>query len=365
MPFSPSEKFPEKLKIERRVKTVEIGNLKIGGDHPVSIQSMTTTSTADVEKTLAQIKKLNEAGCELIRLAVPDSEAVRALNSISSAVDAPLMADIHFNHRLALKALEAGIDGLRINPGNIGGRSEVREVVKACQNRGVPIRVGVNSGSLEDEIREKHGGPTAEAMVESAARQVDFLEDLGFEDYLVSLKSTDVRTNTAANLIFAQKYDCPLHIGITEAGFGRSGEIKSAVGMGSLLSRGVGDTMRVSLTGDPVREIEVGREILASLGERSFGPEVISCPTCGRTEIDIEKIAGEIKKALQNFSGELKVAVMGCSVNGPGEASQADIGLAGGRGTGLIFKEGEVIKKVPEEEMITALLQEIKQMECD
>lgn len=353
------------LRRPRDVKTVTVGGLHIGGEHPVSVQSMTNTDTSDIEATLAQIEELVRAGCELVRLAVPDKEAAEALEKIVSSVEVPLMADIHFNHRLALMAVEAGIDGLRINPGNIGGRGRVREVVRACAESGVPIRIGVNSGSLEEDLAESFAGPTPEALLASAERHIAYLEELDFADIIVSLKSTDVRDTIRANRLFARKYPYPLHVGITEAGAGSRGEIKSAAGLGAMLAQGLGDTVRVSLTGSPIQEVKTAYHILRSLGLRKKGPEIISCPTCGRTEIDIEAIAAEVSESLEDCRGEFTVAIMGCAVNGPGEASHADVGLAGGRECGLIFREGEVVKKAAEEELISALLQEIKKMECD
>lgn len=347
------------------IKTVNVGGLYIGGDHTISVQSMTNTDTRDAKKTLQQIYRLEKAGCELVRVAVPDSDTINSLAKICKKSNIPIMADIHFSHKLALKSVESGVDGLRINPGNIGGKRKIKEVVESCKNNNVPIRIGVNSGSLEEDLAEKFDGPTPEAMAASAERHVRYLEKLNFSDIIVSLKSTSVVDTIEANKLFARKFSYPLHIGITEAGAGRRGVIKSAAGLGALIIQGLGDTVRVSLTGDPVREVETAYQILNSLEVRRRGMQIISCPTCGRTEIDIEKIVESLEKELEDLPSHLTIAVMGCEVNGPGEASHADIGLAGGKGNGLIFKQGEVVKKVKEEEMVDALLEEIKQMECE
>ena len=348
----------------RNTKAVNLGDLIIGGDAPISIQSMTNTKTVDVDATITQIKELVTAGCEIIRVAVPDSESVNALPDLIQASPIPVIADIHFNYRLALGAIEAGIDGLRLNPGNIGGFDRVKQVVTASKEAGIPIRVGVNSGSLDEEIAKKYGH-SAEAMVASASKHINYLEKLNFTDIIVSLKSSSIMMTLEANQLFAEKYDYPLHIGITEAGSGRAGDIKSAAGIGALLSHGLGDTLRISLTDDPVREVEAGIEILKSFGMRDKGIEIISCPTCGRTEIDLLKLSRDVKAALKGSDLNLTVAVMGCAVNGPGEASQADIGIAGGKGAGLIFKKGEIIKKVSENELLDELIAEIKKMECE
>ncbi|MBF8436672.1 flavodoxin-dependent (E)-4-hydroxy-3-methylbut-2-enyl-diphosphate synthase [Halanaerobiaceae bacterium Z-7014] len=350
--------------IRRNAKAVNLGDLKIGGDAPISIQSMTNTKTVDIEATITQIKELSTAGCEIIRVAVPDSESVNALPEIIQDSPIPVIADIHFDYRLALGAIEAGIDGLRLNPGNIGGFDRVKQVVNASKEAGIPIRVGVNSGSLDEEIAKKYGH-SAEAMVASASKHINYLEKLNFTDIIVSLKSSSIMMTLEANQLFAEKYDYPLHIGITEAGSGRAGDIKSAAGIGALLSHGLGDTLRISLTDDPVREVEAGIEILKSFGMRDKGIEIISCPTCGRTEIDLLKLSRDVKAALKGSDLNLTVAVMGCAVNGPGEASQADIGIAGGKGVGLIFKKGEIIKKVSEDELLDELITEIKKMECE
>ena len=350
--------------IRRNTKSVNLGNLKIGGDAPISIQSMTNTKTVDVYATITQIKELATAGCEIIRVAVPDSESVNALPEIIQDSPIPVIADIHFDYRLALGAIEAGIDGLRLNPGNIGGFDRVKQVVNASKEASIPIRVGVNSGSLDEETAKKYGH-SADAMVASASKHINYLEKLNFTDIIVSLKSSSIMMTLEANQLFAEKYDYPLHIGITEAGSGRAGDIKSAAGIGALLSHGLGDTLRISLTDDPVREVEAGIEILKSFGMRDKGIEIISCPTCGRTEIDLLKLSRDVKSALKNSVLNFTVAVMGCAVNGPGEASQADIGIAGGKGAGLIFKKGEIIKKVSEDELLDELITEIKKMECE
>lgn len=348
----------------KKTKKVNLGCVDIGGDAPISIQSMTNTKTNDIEATINQIRELINAGCEIIRVAVPDIESVKALPEIIRASSIPVIADIHFDYQLALGAVKAGVDGLRLNPGNIGGYNRVKKVVSACKEKNIPIRIGVNSGSLDKAIADEYGH-SAEAMVASASKHINYLERLDFTDIIVSLKSSSISMTLEANQFFAEKYDYPLHIGITEAGGGRAGDIKSAAGIGALLSHGLGDTIRISLTENPVREVEAGIEILKSMGLRDKGIEIISCPTCGRTEIDLLKLSKQVKAALQEIDLNLTVAVMGCAVNGPGEASQADIGIAGGKGVGLIFKKGEIIKKVSEDELLEELLAEIKKMECE
>lgn len=346
----------------RRSRAIYVGKVQIGGGAPVRVQSMTNTDTRDVAATVVQISRLEQAGCELVRVAVPDSEAARSLSSIKEAINIPLIADIHFNYRLALQALEQGVDGLRINPGNIGSPARVKEVVGAAQERGVPIRIGVNAGSLAKRLVEKYGGPTAAAMVESALDQVHLLEDLGFTQLKISLKASDVPTTVAAYRLLAAQVDYPLHLGVTEAGTLLSGAVKSAVGIGILLAEGIGDTIRVSLTADPVEEVRVGYLILRSLGRRRRGVEIISCPTCGRCDIDLVPVAAEIERRLQHIEAPLKVAVMGCEVNGPGEARYADVGLAGGKGWGLLFRHGRVLRRVPQEAMADALVAEVEAM---
>jgi len=344
----------------RDSKQVSMGGVKIGGDAPISVQSMTNTDTRDVEATVRQIHSLEEVGCELIRIAVPDMVAANKVDKIKDKINIPLIADIHFNHKLALRVLELGIDGLRINPGNIGSEEKVRELAKLAKDKGVPIRIGVNAGSLEKELLVKYGAPTAEAMVESALRHVRLLEEYEFTDIIISLKASDVLMTLRAYQLMADKVDYPLHLGITEAGTEWAGTIKSAVGLGSILSRGLGDTIRVSLTGDPVEEVKVGYEILKSLGLRQKGPQIISCPTCGRCEINLIDVANEVESKIRDLDTNIKVAIMGCVVNGPGEAREADIGIAGGKKEGLLFKEGEVVKKVAGEELVDTLLAEVE-----
>lgn len=348
----------------RLSRPVHVGKITIGGDTPISIQSMTKTDTRNVEATVYQIKKLEEVGCEIIRVAVPDMEAAKVLGAIKKQIGIPLVADIHFDYRLALESIAQGVDKLRINPGNIKQKDKVVQIVKKAKEKNIPIRIGVNSGSVD---RKRFGKVTASSLVDSALEHIKILEDLGFFDIIISLKATDVPMTIEAYQLMATKVDYPFHIGITEAGLPWNGGIKSAVGIGSLLAQGLGDTIRVSLTGDPVEEVKVGYEILKVLQLRHIGPELISCPTCGRCEIDLIKIATEVEKKLVQFpipnpQFPLKIAIMGCVVNGPGEASEADIGIAGGKGVGLLFKRGEIIKKVAETELIEILLQEIKSM---
>ncbi|HHW67394.1 flavodoxin-dependent (E)-4-hydroxy-3-methylbut-2-enyl-diphosphate synthase [Defluviitalea raffinosedens] len=346
----------------RPTRTVAIGDIFIGGKHPIAIQSMCNTDTRNVVETVKQIHSLEKVGCEIIRVAVPDMEAAHAIREIKRQIHIPLVADIHFDYRLALTCIQNGIDKLRINPGNIGGKEKVKEVVKAAKERGVPIRIGVNAGSLEKSLLKKYGGVTPEALVESAQNHIYILEELDFHDIVVSIKASNVLLSLRAYEEFSKKMDYPLHVGITEAGTIRSGTIKSAVGIGAILSRGIGDTIRVSLTGDPLEEVRCAKEILKALGLRSFGVEFISCPTCGRTEIDLISLANEVEKRCMDMNKNIKIAVMGCVVNGPGEAREADIGIAGGKGVGLIFKKGEIIKKVPEDQLLEALLQEIDRL---
>lgn len=339
-----------------------VGGLGIGGKHPISIQSMTKTDTRDVRATVSQIRRLAAAGCEIIRLAVPDMEAARTLRQIRSLTSKPLVADIHFDHRLALAALKAGVDKLRINPGNIGSASKVGEVVAAARDRGVPIRIGVNAGSLEKDILTKYGRPTAAGMVESALRHVALLEQHGFYDIVVSLKGSDVPMTIAAYRLFSQKCRYPLHLGITEAGTVFTGAVRSAVGLGALLAEGIGDTIRVSLSGDPVEEVRTARIILQSLGRRRFGPLVIACPTCGRCRIDVSGIADEVERRLSSLSAPLTVAVMGCAVNGPGEAREADVGIAGGSDQGLLFVKGRIVGRISPKEMVDRLVAEARRL---
>jgi (E)-4-hydroxy-3-methylbut-2-enyl-diphosphate synthase len=343
-------------------KQITLGTLRIGGGAPVAVQSMCNTDTRDAAKTLDQISALDHAGCEIVRLAVPDEEAARALGGIRKGTRLPLIADIHFDHRLALESIKQGVDGLRINPGNIGGKNKVSEVVRACRDRGIPIRIGVNAGSLEKHLLEKYQHPTAEAIVESAFGHIRILEDLNFTELKVSLKASDVMTTVAAYRLFSIKSDYPLHIGISEAGTLFSGTIKSSVGLGILLAEGIGDTMRVSLTADPVEEVRVAYGILRSLKIRQRGVNIISCPTCGRTEIDIIGLAQEVEKRLSHIKEPITVAVMGCVVNGPGEAREADVGIAGGKGVGLLFKHGEIVKKFDEKDLADVLVDEVEQL---
>jgi len=344
---------------------MHVGKIVIGGGAPVSVQSMCSTDTRDITATGAQIRRLADAGCEIVRCAVPDLDAATALRSIRAASSIPLIADIHFDYRLALAALEAGVDGLRLNPGNIGEAWKVREVVRACAERQVPIRIGVNGGSLEKELLTKYGHATAAAMVESALGHIRILEDLGFAAIKVSLKASDIRRTVEAYRLLAQEIDYPLHIGITEAGTTWSGTIKSAIGLGVLLYEGIGDTLRVSLTGDPVEEVRVGWEILKTLGLRERGPVFVSCPTCGRCQIDLIPVAEEVERRLRDLPRSITVAVMGCVVNGPGEAREADIGIAGGKGQGLLFRRGEVVRKVAESELADALVEEAQRLAED
>lgn len=349
--------------IQRKpTKKIQVGNIYVGGDAPIAVQSMCNTDTRNVEASLSQIRALRTAGCDIVRLAVPDMAAAEALADITRSVDMPMVADIHFDHRLALKAIENGIAKLRINPGNIGSRERVEIVARACQDKGIPIRIGVNSGSLEKDILEKHGGPVPEALVESALRHVAILDEVNFHEVIISIKSSNVLRTIEAYRLLSRQTDLPLHIGVTEAGTLWRGTIKSAVGIGTLLAEGIGDTLRVSLTGDPVEEIKVAREILKSVGHLKEGIEFVSCPTCGRTEIDLIGIATEVEKRLEGMDKEIKVAVMGCVVNGPGEAKDADIGIAGGKGVGLIFKKGLIVRRVKEEELVEALMAEIESM---
>ncbi len=345
----------------KRNKTVQVraGNVPIGGNSMVSIQSMTNTDTRDIEATVKQIKLLEKAGCELVRVAVPDEEAAGVLGAIKKRIHIPLVADIHFNHRLALKALEQGVDKVRINPGNIGSRERVEEVVNSARNKGVPIRIGVNSGSVEKLLLEKYGGPTAEALVESAMGHVGLLEKLNFTDIVISLKAAEVEKMIEAYLLISKRVDYPLHLGVTEAGTFMRAAVKSSVGIGHLLLKGIGDTIRVSITGDPLEEVMVAREILRSTGLRQIGPEIISCPTCGRCEIDLISLAEEVERRVPPIKYPIKLAIMGCAVNGPGEARQADLGIAGGRGAGVLFKKGKVLRKVPEEELVEELMGEV------
>ena len=347
--------------MERRVtREIRIGNKVIGGNYPILIQSMTNTKTEDVEATVAQIQQLTKAGCEIIRCAVPTMDAAKALREIKNRVEIPVVADIHFDYRLAIAAIENGADKIRINPGNIGSQDRIKAVVDAAKERNIPIRVGVNSGSLEKELVEKYGGVTAEGIVESAVDKVHIIEDLGYDNLVVSIKSSDVLMCVKAHQLISKEIDYPLHVGITESGTITSGNIKSSIGLGLILHQGIGDTIRVSLTGDPVEEIKSAKLILRTLGLRQGGVEVVSCPTCGRTQIDLISLANQVENVVADYPLNIKVAVMGCVVNGPGEAKEADLGVAGGIGEGLVIKHGEVIKKVPEEQLLDALRFELE-----
>lgn len=346
----------------RLTRQIKVGHVPVGGDAPVVVQSMTNTDTRDIAATVSQINLLAAAGCEIIRVAVPDSTAADALRDIKKLSPLPVIADIHFDYKLALQAIANGVDGLRLNPGNIGDEKKVREVVRAAAERQIPIRIGVNAGSLSKAILEKYSGVTPEGLVESAMEHVRILEELNFRDIKISLKAFEIPLLVQAYELMSQKVDYPLHVGVTEAGTPWAGTVRSAVGIGALLSRGIGDTLRVSLTGDPVLEVRVGWEILKSLGLRQRGPVIVSCPTCGRTEIELIRIAEEVERRIQHYREPIKVAIMGCVVNGPGEAREADIGVAGGKGVGLLFKKGEVIRKVPEADMVEELVREIESL---
>ncbi|MHC5218008.1 flavodoxin-dependent (E)-4-hydroxy-3-methylbut-2-enyl-diphosphate synthase [Enterococcus sp. LJL128] len=349
----------KKMVHRKNTRPVKVGDLTIGGSNELFIQSMCTTKTHDVEGTVAQILELEEAGCQIVRVAVPDEAAANALGAIKKQIHIPLVADIHFDYRLALKAIEQGVDKIRINPGNIGRKDRVEKVVAACKEKGIPIRIGVNAGSLEKKFLQQYGYPTAEAMVASAIEHIKILEDLDFYDIIVSLKASDVNLAIDAYSLAAESFDYPLHLGITEAGTQFSGGIKSAAGLGALLSRGIGNTCRVSLSADPVEEIKVAREVLKSFGLASNAATLISCPTCGRIEIDLIPIANEIEAYIEKIKAPIKVAVLGCAVNGPGEAREADIGIAGGQGKGMLFKKGKIIRTVPEEIMVEELKKEV------
>lgn len=351
--------------MERRItKTVQIGDRVIGGGNPILIQSMTNTKTENVAATVDQIQRLTAVGCDIIRCAVPTMEAAEAIKEIKKQISIPLVADIHFDYRLAIAAIEHGADKIRINPGNIGSRDRIQAVVDAAKERNIPIRVGVNSGSLEKELVEKYHGVTAEGLVESAMDKVHIIEEMGYDNLVISIKSSDVMMCAKAHELIAQKTDHPLHVGITEAGTLYSGNIKSAVGLGIILYQGIGDTIRVSLTGAPLEEIKSAKRILKTLGLRKGGVEVVSCPTCGRTRIDLIGLANKVEAMVQDIPLDIKVAVMGCVVNGPGEAKEADIGIAGGVGVGLLIKKGEIVKKVPEDQLLDTLREELLHWEA-
>ncbi|SDY70354.1 flavodoxin-dependent (E)-4-hydroxy-3-methylbut-2-enyl-diphosphate synthase [Thermoactinomyces sp. DSM 45892] len=343
-------------------RPVKVGNIQIGGNDQVVIQSMTTSKTHDIPKVVAEINRLAEAGCQIVRVAVPDQRAADAIKEIKKEITVPLVADIHFDYKLALKAIEGGIDKIRINPGNIGRREKVEAVVKAAKERGIPIRIGVNAGSLEKRILDKYGYPTAEGMVESALYHIGILEDLDFQDIIVSLKASDVRLAIEAYQKAATAFRYPLHLGITESGTLFSGTVKSSAGLGAILSQGIGSTMRISLSADPVEEVKVARELLKTFGLAANAATLISCPTCGRIEIDLISIANEVEEYISNIQAPIKVSVLGCAVNGPGEAKEADIGIAGARGEGLLFRHGEIIRKIPEKEMVAELKKEIDKL---
>lgn len=351
------------MNTREKTKKIKIGNLEIGGGSPISVQSMTKTKTSDIDATVKQIHALEKAGCQIVRSAVPDKESAEALKEIKRQINIPLVADIHFNHHYAIIAAEAGVDKLRINPGNIGDPEKVKAVVDAAKAHNIPIRVGVNSGSLEKDIKKKYDGHiTAEGLVKSALGNVKMLEQFDFHDIVISIKATSVPTTIKAYKMIASKTNYPLHVGLTEAGIPRVGIVRSSAGIGAILAEGIGDTIRVSLTGDPLEEVRVGYEILKSLELTFHGVTIISCPTCGRTDINVVEIAQEIEERTRLIKQPLTVAIMGCEVNGPGEAADADVGLAGGRGVGLIFREGQVVRKVPEAEMVEALMDEIESM---
>ncbi len=345
--------------LRRATRRVLVGGIAIGGGAPLSVQTMTKTKTADVAGTVAQIVGAAEAGCDIVRVTVNEKEAAEAMAAIVKQSPIPVVADIHFNHIFALKAIEAGVAKVRINPGNIGSKERIREVLTAAKDRGIPIRIGVNSGSLEEDILEKHGYPTAEALFESAMRHVGICDEFGFRDVVISVKSTDVRLMIEAYRLVARRTDIPLHLGVTEAGTTKIGTIKSAVGIGTLLAEGIGDTIRVSLTDDPVKEVEVGKEILRTLGLATRNVELIACPTCGRLEVDLFGIMAELEKRLEGVKKPVKIAVLGCVVNGPGEASEADIGIAAGKGVGILYRKGEVVRKVKESEIVDVIVEEV------
>ena len=348
--------------MRRKTKAVAVGSIYVGGNHPITVQSMTTTDPRNTVESINQIHRLEEAGCDIVRVAVPTMESAYSLGKLKEATSIPLVADIHFDYRIALEAIKQGVDALRLNPGNIGNKARVVEVVKAAKERRIPIRIGVNAGSLEKSLLEKYGFPTAEAMVESAFGHIKILEEMDFTDIVVSLKASDVAMTVEAYSLIAERCEYPLHLGITEAGTVWSGTIKSSVGIGALLLQGIGDTIRVSLTGDPVEEIRVGRQILKSLGIIQNEITIISCPTCGRCQIDLINLAKEVEDKIGTLKKPIKLAIMGCAVNGPGEAREADIGIAGGVDSALLFKKGVIIGKIPEDKIVETLIQEIEKL---
>jgi len=348
--------------MRRITKAIAVGNIYVGGDHPITVQSMTTTDPRNTEESIMQIHRLEEAGCDIVRVAVPTMESALSLGRLKEATSIPLVADIHFDYRIALEAIKQGVDALRLNPGNIGEKARVIEVVKAAKERRIPIRIGVNAGSLEKPLLEKYGFPTAEAMVESAFGHISILEEMNFTDIVVSLKASDVAMTVEAYRMMSERCDYPLHLGITEAGTVWAGTIKSSVGIGALLLQGIGDTIRVSLTGDPVEEIRVGRQILKSLGIIQNEITIVSCPTCGRCQIDLINLAKEVEDKIGTLKKPIKLAIMGCAVNGPGEAREADIGIAGGVDSALLFKKGVIVGKIPEDKIVETLIQEIEKL---
>jgi (E)-4-hydroxy-3-methylbut-2-enyl-diphosphate synthase len=352
-----------KVGIRRKTRQVNVGGIKIGGDAPISVQTMTKTKTDDVAGTIAQIKVATEAGVDIVRVTVNDKNASAAMPAIIKQSPVPIVADIHFNHIFALEAIKAGVAKVRINPGNIGSKDRIQQVLTAAKERGIPIRIGVNSGSLEEDILKTHGYPTAEALYESAMRHIEICDEFNFKDVVISVKSTDVKLMIEAYRLVAQRTDIPLHLGVTEAGPARSGIIKSAVGIGALLAEGIGDTIRVSLTDNLVKEVEVGKEILRSLNLASRNIELIACPTCGRLEVDLFKIMGELEEKLAHVKKTVSIAVLGCVVNGPGEASAADIGIAAGKGVGILYRKGEMIKRVKESEIVSTILEEVEKFQ--
>ena len=358
-PNAPVWQAPQIKAIRRRTRKVWVGTIPVGGDAPISVQTMTKTKTSDIDGTVRQIDEAAEAGCDIVRITVNDKEAADAMADLVRRSSLPIVADIHFNHVFALAAIKAGVAKVRINPGNIGSIDRIHEVLGAAKDRGIPIRIGVNSGSLEEDILEKHGYPTSEALFESAMRHAQICEDFGFRDVIISVKSTDVRLMIEAYRTLAERTDYPLHLGVTEAGTTKVGTIKSAVGIGTLLAEGIGDTIRVSLTDEPFKEVEVGKEILRSLGLASRNVEIIACPTCGRLEVDLFKITNELEERLQGVKKPVKIALLGCVVNGPGEASEADIGIAAGKGVGILYRKGQVVRRLKEEEIIDAVLEEV------
>jgi (E)-4-hydroxy-3-methylbut-2-enyl-diphosphate synthase len=349
-----------KVGVRKMTRQVNVGGVKIGGNAPISVQTMTKTKTDDIPGTVAQIKAAAEAGVDIVRVTVNDKEAATAMPDIVRQSPVPIVADIHFNHVFALKAIEAGVAKVRLNPGNIGSKDRIHQVLTAAKERGIPIRIGVNSGSLEEDILKKHGYPTAEALYESAMRHVEICDEFNFKDIVISVKSTDTKLMIEAYRLVSNRTDIPLHLGVTEAGPTRSGTIKSSVGIGTLLAEGIGDTIRVSLTDEPVKEVEVGKEILRSLNLASRNIELIACPTCGRIEVDLFKIVGELEAKLAHIKKPVSIAVLGCVVNGPGEASSADIGIAAGKGVGILYRKGEMIKRIKEEEIVSTILDEVE-----